>query len=111
MQTQRSRAGRWIIVAAFALPAFASMPGCQSTSGGESSADYASDASVTARVKAALLADPGLKSLAVSVATYRGVVQLSGNVNSEEQIQKAVAVTRSVSGVQSISNDLHIKPQ
>ncbi|GGD67719.1 BON domain-containing protein [Caballeronia grimmiae] len=111
MHFQRFRFGRWTIVAALALPAFALTAGCQSAATGEPAADYASDASVTARVKAALLADPGLKSLAVSVATYRGVVQLSGNVNSEEQIQKAVAVTRSVSGVQSISNDLHIKPQ
>ncbi|WP_328698926.1 BON domain-containing protein [Burkholderia sp. 8Y] len=99
-----------MIVAALALPAFF-IAGCTSTPTSESAGDYASDASVTARVKAALLADPGLKSLAMSVSTYRGVVVLSGNVNSEEQIQKAVAVTRSVSGVQSVNNDLHVKPQ
>ncbi|MDR5854995.1 BON domain-containing protein [Caballeronia sp. LZ062] len=103
--------GRLVIVATLAFPAFGLIAGCKSTPTTESAGDYASDASVTARVKAALLADPGLKSLAVSVSTYRGVVVLSGNVNSEEQIQKAVAVTRSVSGVQSVNNDLHVKPQ
>lgn len=110
MRNQYSILGRLVVLAMLALPV-AFVAGCKSTPAGESAGDYASDASVTARVKAALLADPGLKSLAVSVATYRGVVQLSGNVNSEEEIQKAVAVSRSVSGVQSINNDLHIKPQ
>ncbi|WP_244815581.1 BON domain-containing protein [Caballeronia sp. Lep1P3] len=111
MRNQPFLLGRLVMSAALAVPAFAFTAGCKSTPTAESAADYASDASVTARVKTALLADPGLKSLAVSVSTYRGVVVLSGNVNSEDQIQKAVAVTRSVSGVQSVNNDLHMKPQ
>jgi len=115
MRNQPSSIGRLVIVAALALPALAFIAGCKSTpasgSASESAAEYQSDASVTARVKTALLADPGLKSLALSVSTYRGVVVLSGNVNSEEQIQQAITVTRRVSGVQSVNNDLHVKPQ
>ncbi len=61
--------------------------------------------------KAALLEDPGLKSLAVSVTMYRSEVLLSGFVNSLEQIQKAVLVTRGVEGVQSVKNELQVKPQ
>ncbi|WP_350029428.1 BON domain-containing protein [Caballeronia sp. GAWG1-5s-s] len=110
MRNSPSLCGRLLIVATLALPAFF-LAACASAPTTESAGDYASDASVTARVKTALLADPGLKSLAVSVSTYRGVVVLSGTVNSEEQIRKAVAVTRSVSGVQSVNNDLHVKPQ
>ncbi|WP_248320236.1 BON domain-containing protein [Caballeronia sp. Sq4a] len=110
MRNSPSLFGRLLIVATLALPAFF-LAACASAPTTESAGDYASDASVTARVKTALLADPGLKSLAVSVSTYRGVVVLSGTVNSEEQIRKAVAVTRSVSGVQSVNNDLHVKPQ
>jgi osmotically-inducible protein OsmY len=94
---------RFLIAALLAAPAFAFIAGCSSTA--------TTDTATTARVKTALLADPGLKSLAVSVETYRGAVQLSGFVNSEVQIQKAVAVTRGVSGVQSVNNDLHVKPQ
>jgi osmotically-inducible protein OsmY len=60
-------------------------------------------------VKQALVADAGLRSLPISVATYRGVVQLSGYVDSEVQMQKALAVTRGVPGVQSLSNDLHLR--
>jgi osmotically-inducible protein OsmY len=111
LRKQNNVAARLLIAAALVAPAIALTAGCSSTSTSESAGEYTSDAAITARVKAALLADPGLKSLAVSVETYRGVVQLSGFVNAEVQIEKAVAVTRSVSGVQSVKNDLHVKPQ
>jgi hyperosmotically inducible periplasmic protein len=105
---------RLLIVAVFALPAFVFAEGCKSTARpsvtapGEIATD---DAALAARVKQALVADPGLRSLPISIATYRGVVQLSGYVDSEVQIQKALAVTRGVAGAQSVSNDLHLKPQ
>ena len=113
---------RLLIAAALALPVFAFTAGCKSTAATPTSApapatapapgDLANDdASLAARVKAALAADPGLKSLPMSVATYRGVVQLSGYVDSEAQMQKALAVTRGVPGVQSVSNDLHPRPK
>ena len=114
---------RLLIIAALALPAFAFVAGCKSTAPATPPAtDSATtnakppggvasdDAALAARVKQALAADPGLKSLPMSVATYRGVVQLSGYVDSEVQIQKALAVTRGVPGVQSVSNDLHLRP-
>ena len=109
---------RLLIVAAFALPAFVFINGCKSTTTitttpavtapGKIDTD---DAALAARVKQALVADPGLRSLPMSVATYRGVVQLSGYVDSEVQIQKALAVTRGVPGVQSVSNDLQLRPK
>ena len=104
---------RLVIVVAFALPAFVFINGCNLTATqavtaqGKTSTD---DAVLAARVKQALVADPELRSLPMSVATYRGVVQLSGYVDSEAQIQKALAVTRGVAGVQSVSNDLQLRP-
>ena len=114
MRNQPCTVSRLLIVAALAFPAFAFVAGCKSTSAPtapEPGAAVNDDATLAARVKSALAADPGLRPLLVSVATYRGVVQLSGYVDSEIQIQQALAVTRGVPGVQSISNDLHIKPQ
>ncbi|SPB18345.1 transporter [Caballeronia novacaledonica] len=107
---------RFLIAAALALPAFAFIAGCKSTPAASANASGGSeiatdDAALAARVKAALVADPGLKALPMSVATYRGVVQLSGYVDSEVQIQKALAVARGVPGVQSVSNELHLRPQ
>jgi hyperosmotically inducible periplasmic protein len=69
------------------------------------------DASLAVRVKSALAADPSLRPLPMSVATYRGVVQLSGYVDSTDQIQRAIAVARSVAGVQSVNNDLYLRPR
>jgi hypothetical protein len=107
---------RFLIVAALALPAFAFTAGCKSTPATSANTNGGSDiatddAALAARVKAALVADPALKVLPMSVATYRGVVQLSGYVDSEVQIQKALAVARGVPGVQSVSNELHLRPQ
>jgi hyperosmotically inducible protein len=105
---------RLLIVAAFALPAVVFTNGCKSTATPSVTAPggiATDDAALAARVKQALVADPGLRSLPMSVATYRGVVQLSGYVDSEVQIQKALAVTRGVPGVQSVSNELQLRPQ
>ncbi|WP_321794425.1 BON domain-containing protein [Caballeronia sp. J97] len=116
MQSTPFIQSRFLIVAALALPAFAFTAGCKSTpvtsaNTNASSESAPDDATLAARVKAALAADPGLKPLPVSVATYRGVVQLSGYADSEVQIQKALAVARGVPGVQSVSNELHLRPQ
>jgi hyperosmotically inducible periplasmic protein len=117
MQTMPFTGNRLLGVVALALAALALTAGCQSTPAASSastntgSAVANDDAALAARVKAALVADPGLKVLPMSVATYRGVVQLSGYVDSEAQIQKALAVARGVSGVQSVSNELHLRPQ
>ena len=114
MRNARYGKGRLLIVTAFALSASVFINGCQSsatpavTAPGQIATD---DAALAARVKQALVADAGLRSLPISVATYRGVVQLSGYVDSEVQMQKALAVTRGVPGVQSLSNDLHLRTQ
>ena len=103
-----------LIVAAFALPTFVFTNGFKSTATPSVTAPREianDDAALARRVKQALVADPGLRSLSMSVATYRGVVQFSGYVESEVQIQKALAVTRGVPGGQSVSNDLHLRSQ
>jgi hyperosmotically inducible periplasmic protein len=103
-----------LTAAAFACAALTLVGGCKSTQTQAATAPgtlTTGDAELAARVKQALTADPDLKSLPVSVATYRGAVQLSGYVDSEAQIQKALAVTRGVSGAQSVSNDLQIRPR
>jgi len=43
------------------------------------------------------------------VETFKGVVQLSGFVNSQSDIDRAVKIARSVKGVQSVKNDMRLK--
>lgn len=86
-----------------------SMVACTPTRTRESASEYSKDALVTARVKAALVKEPNLKSMPISVDTFRGTVQLSGFVDNATQIARAVSVTRGVEGVEAVKNDLHVK--
>jgi len=82
---------------------------CASTSKQESTGEYIDDSVITTKVKALLAADDFLKSFQISVETYKGAVQLSGFVGSQSAVDKAVQITRSVSGVKSVKNSLIIK--
>lgn len=88
---------------------FATMLGCASTSKHEGTGEYIDDSVITTKVKAAVLNEPTLKSSEVNVETYKGVVQLSGFVNSEADIAKAADLARSVKGVSSVKNDMHLR--
>lgn len=67
------------------------------------------DGIVTAKVKSTLLSDPSVKSFDIAVVTRKGEVQLSGFVNNQAQIDRAIDVTRAVEGVQSVVNEMSIK--
>ena len=86
-----------------------SVVGCASTSKSEGTGEYVDDAVLTTKVKAAIFNEPGLKSFEINVETYKGVVQLSGFVNSQADINKAVEVARSVKGVVSVKNNMKLK--
>lgn len=86
------------------------LAGCQSSPTQESTGQYVDSSATTTKVKAALLSTKGIDSTNISVTTYKGVVQLSGFVNSEAQKQLADQVSSNVTGVQSVENDLIVKP-
>lgn len=67
------------------------------------------DAVITARVKAALIADESVKGADISAVTRDGVVQLSGFVNNQGQVDRALEVARSIEGVSRVSNELSLK--
>ena len=83
--------------------------GCASTSKQSSTGEYIDDSIITTKVKSKLAADDFLKSFEISVKTYKGVVQLSGFVNTQKAVDKALEITRSVKGVESVKNDLIVK--
>lgn len=82
---------------------------CASTSKQESTGEYVDDSVITTKVKSLLAADDFLKSFQIGVETYKGTVQLSGFVNSQNAVNKAVEITRSVKGVGSVKNNLIVK--
>lgn len=75
----------------------------------ESTGQYMDDSTITTKVKTALLADPDVSGLDVKVETFKGVVQLSGFVDSAKQASKAVEIARSVDGVKKVENKLTVK--
>jgi osmotically-inducible protein OsmY len=87
----------------------ATFAACAATRTQESTGEYVDDSVITTKVKSLLAADDFLKSFQISVESFKGVVQLSGFVNTQKAVDKAIEITRSVNGVKSIKNDLIVK--
>lgn len=68
------------------------------------------DAEITTKVKAAIFAEPGLKTLQISVDTVKGVVTLSGSIDSKQNSDRAEALAGAVAGVNRVENRLALKP-
>lgn len=67
------------------------------------------DAEITAKVKAAIFAEPGLKTLQISVDTVKGVVTLSGSVDSQASSNRTKELASAVAGVRDVENRLVVK--
>ena len=67
------------------------------------------DSIITAKVKAALIGDQVIKSTDIAVVTRKGEVQLSGFVNSQTQIDRAVLIAKAIEGVANVNNEMVIK--
>ncbi|MFC0226622.1 molecular chaperone OsmY [Serratia aquatilis] len=72
---------------------------------------FMDDSAITAKVKSALIEDKTIKSNDISVETEKGVVTLSGFVDSQMQAEQAVKAAGKVEGVKSVSDKLHVKDQ
>ena len=84
---------------------------CATTSppASESAGEYIDDATITTKVKAAVPDDPMLKVLQIKVETYKGVVLLSGFVDTAQMADHATEVAQKVKGVKSVRNELVVK--
>jgi hyperosmotically inducible protein len=67
------------------------------------------DATLTAKVKAALIAEPGLKTTQIKVETQDGVVTLAGNVESQSMSERAVQLANGTTGVRQVVDKLVVK--
>lgn len=83
--------------------------GCAGNRTHESTGEYVDDSNITAKVKAEFVKDPVVSALAVSVETFKGVVQLSGFVNTQEAKDRAEKIARGIRGVTSVANSLIVK--
>ena len=98
-------------MAAVLLAASAALAGCAATATDRTAGRFIDDGALTGRVKTALVRDAARVATEVNVTTYRGVVQLSGFVDSEAEKSQAAQVARNVQGVETLHNDLRVKPR
>ncbi len=75
----------------------------------DKTAPVAEDAAITAKVKAAILAEPGLKSLQITVDTNGATVTLSGNVDNTDLKERAKQIASNTSGVKGVVDQLAVK--
>lgn len=101
-QLQRFHAFALMVLLAF-------FAGCAATDTARGTGEYVDDAVIATKVKTAIINEPTLKATEIKVEVFRGVVQLSGFVSSQADINKAVAVARGVAGVQSVKNDMRLR--
>lgn len=97
----------WLLIAV----CMGTMAACAPTAERRGTGEVIDDATLTARVKTALLKVEGLSSFKVDVTTNRGEVQLSGFVKDQDMIKRSVETVRNVPGVVRVYNDLRLAPR
>jgi len=79
--------------------------------GNRGAGEVVNDASITTKVKAALLADKTAPGLKINVDTKLGVVTLSGQVDTDAQKKRAEQIAGQTKGVKKVINQLTLKPR
>lgn len=86
-----------------------SLASCAMFSGRETAGEYVDDTVITSKVKSAFISDPVVKAMQVNVETMKGVVQLSGFVDSKTAEDRAVELAQGVNGVKAVRNDIIVR--
>jgi hyperosmotically inducible protein len=97
------------IIALSSAVALGCLAGCAATPTKDSTGEYVDDATVTTKVKSALLGDGAVKSFEIKVETFKGVVQLSGFVDTADQKAAAERDAMAVSGVKDVKDNITVK--
>jgi osmotically-inducible protein OsmY len=83
--------------------------GCAGGKRLESTGEYFDDVAITAKVRASILENSQLSLRQINVETFKGIVQLSGFVDSSEIAARATEVVRTIKGVKKVNNSLVVK--
>lgn len=100
---------RFIVALVLAVVLAGPMVACSGSETSRSTGEYIDDSTISNKVRAELIADEDLNLFQIDVATYRGVVQLSGFVDSADARARATRVAAGVEGVKEVRNDLIVK--
>jgi hyperosmotically inducible periplasmic protein len=100
---------RALVIASAAALAAVVLPACTVMRDQQSVGTYVDDATLTTRVKAKFAEDKKVSALAISVETFKGMVQLSGFAKSADEKAMAERLARAVSGVTGVKNDIVVR--
>lgn len=87
----------------------AGLAGCASGPERQGAGDYIRDSAITTRIKAAFLGDPDIHAMDIKVETTDGKVHLTGHAGSQQEIDRAVEIATSISGVQGVANHIELQ--
>jgi osmotically-inducible protein OsmY len=93
----------------FGLLIALTLSGCAGSKRHESTGEYFDDVMLTSKVKTSILGDARVKFMQIHVETFKGIVQLSGFVDSQAAAEQAVHLARTVRGVKQVNNSLIVK--
>jgi hyperosmotically inducible protein len=99
-----------ILIRSLLLTVVLSLAACASTTENESTGEFFDSSVITAKIKNKLVDDPVTGVFRIKVVTVKGVVQLSGFVNSPDEKQRAEVIANSVDGVKKVENSLLVTP-
>lgn len=85
------------------------IPACTENTKRESTGESLDSAVLTTKIKSTFVGDSRLKALDINVKTYKGIVQLSGFVDTQAEADRAVQLARTVKGVKAVNNSLIVK--
>jgi osmotically-inducible protein OsmY len=83
--------------------------GCAGSPTQESTGDYIDDAAISTKVKSQLLLSDDTSGTAITVETFKGTVQLSGFVKSNDERRRAEEIARAVEGVKRVENRISVR--
>ena len=98
-----------VILAVGALAVAGGITGCAGNRYKQSTGEHIDDSGTSSRVRSALSADTQYKYSDVNVQTFKGVVQLSGFVNSRDQKNRAGDLAKRVEGIKEVQNNITVK--
>jgi len=109
VNTSKTLEGFGLILSLGSLPLVGGLAGCAGDRSTQSTGERFDDKADSSRVRKALAADTQYKYGDVNVQTFKGVVQLSGFVNSRDQKNRAGDLAKKVEGVKELENNLTVK--
>lgn len=93
----------------FGLMLLSTIPACTENTKRESTGEYLDDTVLTTKIKSTFIGDSRLKANDINVKTYKGIVQLSGFVDTQAEADRAVQLARTIKGVKAVNNSLIVK--